>query len=117
MRANAVAILLEIVFATLLGADLAAAASSDFDDARRQQDAGRYAEAERLYRAVLKAQPRSVPALTNLGVVLAKQGNYSEAVTTYKQVLGLAPDLLPVRMNLGIAYYQAQGYAEAAGWF
>ena len=109
-------ILLEIVLAGLLCPE-ACAASTDFDEARRQQDAGHYVEAEKLYRAVLRAQPKSVPALTNLGVVLAKQRKYGEAVTAYKNVLRLAPDLLPVRINLGIAFYQAEQYAEAADWF
>jgi tetratricopeptide (TPR) repeat protein len=86
MRAQAIPILLEIVLAGLLHPD-ACAASSDFDKARRLQDAARYAEAEKLYRAVLKSQPRSVPALTNLGVVLARQGKYGEAVTAYRRFL------------------------------
>ena len=116
MGSQAIIILLEIVLATLFCQD-ARTASTDFDDARRHQDAGRYAEAEKLYRVVLKAQPKSVPALTNLGVVLARQGKYSEAVTAYRKVLRLDPDLLPVRMNLGIAFYQAAQYAEAADWF
>ncbi|HET6962450.1 MAG TPA: tetratricopeptide repeat protein, partial [Terriglobia bacterium] len=98
MRAKAIPVLLEIILAALLRADACTAASSDFDEARRQQEAGRYVEAEKLYRAVLKVQPKSVPALTNLGVVLARQGKYGEAVTAYKKVLRLDPDLLPVRM-------------------
>src|SRR5262245_35903308 len=111
MRTQVTVVLLEIVLTAVC------TASSDFDEARRQQDAGRYAEAEKLYGAVLKTKPRSVPALTNLGVVLARQGKFGEAVTAYKKALQLAPDLVPVKMNLGIVLYQTEQYAEAADWF
>ena len=72
MRVQALFFLIEILFSAFF-CPAASPAFSDFDDARRQQDEA-YREAERLCRAVLKAQPKSVPALTNLGVVLARQG-------------------------------------------
>src|SRR5262245_53787360 len=54
--------------------------ASRFEDARRLQEEGRYAEAEAAYRAVLETEPRSIAALTNLGVTLARQKRFTEAI-------------------------------------
>src|SRR3989442_11600579 len=89
---------------------------SDFEQARKLQNEGRYSEAEQLYRAVLKAQPKSVPAWTNLGVVLSRQGKHAEAVSAYKKVLQLDPSLHPVKLNLAIAYYQSGDWTQAVKW-
>ncbi len=56
---------------------------SSFDQARKFQLAGEFAEAERLYRTFLKDHPASVPALTNLGVVLARQGKHLQIGSRY----------------------------------
>src|SRR5437867_12787008 len=86
------------------------APGSDFDKARRLQEMGRYPEAERLYRAVLALDPDSVPALTNLGVVLSRQGKHSDAIAAYQRVLRLAPALTEVKLNLALAYYHSAAW-------
>ena len=93
-----------------------AAIQSPFDRARRLQEEGRYAEAESLYRSVLKAQPDSIPALTNLGVVLARQGKHAEAVTSYQRALKLDPSLTGLRLNVGIAYFRSEDWKNAVIW-
>src|SRR5438093_4456467 len=89
-----------LVFCFAFPGDSTAFSDSDFDKARRLQEMGRYPEAERLYRAILAVEPDSVPALTNLGVVLSRQGNHSAAIAAYQHVLRLAPDLAEVKLNL-----------------
>lgn len=75
--------------ATLLTACIVCAAQqSAFDVARSLQDLGRYAEAEKYYQRALKSDPRSVPALTNLGVVLARQGKYRANISMQLPLIG-----------------------------
>ncbi|MGH8246317.1 MAG: tetratricopeptide repeat protein, partial [Gammaproteobacteria bacterium] len=85
-----------LVFCCVFSGDFAAFSDSDFDKARRLQEMGRYPEAERLYRAVLAVDPDSVPAQTNLGVVLSRQGKHSAAIAAYQRVLRLGPALAEV---------------------
>ena len=104
-----------LVFCFALSGDLAAFADSDFDKARQLQDLGNYSEAERLYRAVLAVDPDSVPALTNLGVVLSRQGKHSDAIAAYQRVLRLDPALAEVKLNLALAYYHSSQWDKAVG--
>src|SRR5688572_10563111 len=75
---------------------------------------GRYPEAERFYRRVLAVEPDSIPALTNLGVVLSRQGKHSAAINAYQRVLRLDPALLEVKLNLALAYYHSAAWEKAA---
>ena len=77
---------------------------------------GSYAEAERLYRLALAVEPDSVPALTNLGVVLSRQGKYPAAIAAYQRVLRLDPTLTGVKLNLALAYYHSADWEKAARW-
>src|SRR6266536_3603565 len=103
-----------LVLCFALSGDSAAFSDSDFDKARRLQEMGRYPEAERLYRAVLAVDPDSVPALTNLGVVLSRQGKHSAAIAAYQRALRLAPALTEVKLNLALAYYHSAAWEKAA---
>src|SRR6185312_9217367 len=67
-------------------------AESAFDVGRELQRRGDYSAAEQSYRTFLHQEPRSVPALTNLGVVLAHQGRFHEAIGTYRKALSIAPE-------------------------
>lgn len=94
-----------------------AAQQPAFDIARRLQDQGRFAEAETYYRRSLKSDPRSVPALTNLGVVLARQGKYIDAIAAYRSALAIDPSWTAPKVNLAIAYFQIGDCKCAAQWF
>jgi tetratricopeptide (TPR) repeat protein len=103
--------------ATLLTACIVCAAQqSAFDIARSLQDQGRYAEAETYYRRALKSDPQSVPALTNLGVVLARQGKYIDAIAAYRSALALDPSGAAPKVNLAIAYFQIGDCKSATEW-
>ena len=88
-----------------------------FEAARSKQAQGDFASAERLYRGFLKTHPASVPALTNLGVVLARQGRYSAAIAMYDSALKIDPSALPALINLGLSYYRMSEWHNAAEKF
>lgn len=75
-------------------------------DVLRQQgedlyNAGRYSEAESVFRACLIAAPRDAGAHYNLGVVLAKQDRYHEAIVCFTAALKHNPDLSLAYTNVG----------------
>ncbi|HEY2890820.1 MAG TPA: tetratricopeptide repeat protein [Dongiaceae bacterium] len=53
--------------------------------------AGKLAEAERLYRAHLAAEPRAALALSNLGHILQERGEHEAAVELYERAIALKP--------------------------
>ncbi|HXE10522.1 MAG TPA: tetratricopeptide repeat protein [Bryobacteraceae bacterium] len=88
-------------------------AESAFDVGRELQRRGDYSAAEQSYRTFLHQEPRSVPALTNLGVVLAHQGRFHEAIEIYRKALSIAPEALPVKIDLALAYYRLGAWNDA----
>lgn len=61
--------------------------------AMAHHQAGRVAEAERLYRAVLETQPRNPDAHHNLGVLAIQTGRPHEALAFFKAAVEVAPRL------------------------
>ena len=55
--------------------------------AQTLQSKGRLAEAETLYRQVLKSHPDAVPALEGLGVLVFQQGRAGEAATLFERAV------------------------------
>ncbi len=88
-----------------------------FLTARASQQAGNLALAEQQYRTLLRAEPRFVPALTNLGVVLVQQGRVSEGIEAYRAALRVDPQSLQARVDLGLAYFRSEQWEKAAGTF
>lgn len=88
-----------------------------FERAARALAEGRYAEAESGFQEVLKAEPASLSALANLGVVYAKTERYDLAIDTYERALRLRPDAPPLRLNLGLALLKQERHAEALAQF
>lgn len=71
-------------------------------------------EAIRLYEELIKIQPDSVEARTNLGVALAHIGRYNEAVAQYDEALKRAPDNPSILLNLALAWYKQAAFDKAA---
>jgi tetratricopeptide (TPR) repeat protein len=65
--------------------------------------AGRMAEAERGYRAILKERPDHVEALHYLGVLLHQRGDDEDAAKLMDRALGLAPNASACWSNRGLA--------------
>ena len=62
---------------------------------------GKFEEAERLYREILKTQPEHLDANNNLGIVLASRGKLKQAKEYYKKAIVLNPDFVFAYNNLG----------------
>jgi protein O-GlcNAc transferase len=66
--------------------------SEEFQRGLTALQAGNLNEAERLLQGALRAEPKHVPALNLLGVVLGRLGRNAEAVASYDRALAAAPD-------------------------
>ncbi len=83
------------------------------DDAIRHHEAGRLDEAERLYRAMLDAEPRHPDALHLLGVLLTQLGEYDEAIAHIRAALNVDRDSALFQSSLAQACYRTGRIAEA----
>ncbi len=72
---------------------IAATLAETLRQAVEHHRAGRLAEAEQLYRAILRVQPRQPDANHNLGVLALNVGNYLAALPFLKAALAAGPDV------------------------
>jgi tetratricopeptide (TPR) repeat protein len=79
--------------------------------ALRQQ--GGFAEAEILYRDVLRERPESLAALEGLGVILLQHGKVDEAARWFAQGLTVRPDAPRIHLYLGEALRLLKRFDEA----
>jgi predicted Zn-dependent protease len=97
------------VQATPQSADLAVRSR----EAARAMENGRFDEAVRIYRDLLRTLPDEPGLLMNLGMALAMGGHEGEALVPLERALALKPDLVPARLFLGSSYL-ALGQPEKA---
>ena len=90
---------------------------NSFRAALAQHEAGQFEAAERLYRSVLRDQPRHPNALHMVGLLAQRRGRLQEAVTLMRRALELAPDVPEFHNNLGIALALAEGPESAIRHF
>jgi tetratricopeptide (TPR) repeat protein len=83
------------------GAPLSDRAEELFQRALHWHQKGLLAEAERLYREVLRLDPGRLGALNNLGNVLQSLGRLTEAENCYRDVLAREPQAPEALYNLG----------------
>lgn len=77
--------------------------------------AGRPAEAEPLYRAVVDALPDNADALHLLGLALSEQDRFDDALALIERAIELNPDAAPFRHNIAGIYRRVGRISEAAG--
>jgi len=77
------------------------------------EQAGRNAEAESAWRALLKLQPTSAEAYAHLGFLESQQQRYAQAIPLYRKALALDPRMPALRMNLGLALFKAGELKDA----
>jgi Flp pilus assembly protein TadD len=75
--------------------------------------AGRLAEAEAIYRQIIKTQPENFHALHNLGIVHAQRGYYAEAVHQFELALKANPDSAEAHNNHGSALKDLNRFDDA----
>ena len=63
--------------------------------------AGKFKEAEQIYRAILQIHPMHTAVHNNLGVILNKLGRLEEAEVSYKKAIALKSDYVLAHFNLG----------------
>jgi tetratricopeptide (TPR) repeat protein len=88
-------------------------ASRLFAQALEVHRAGKIAEAEAAYRALLSATPDNPEALHYLGLAAFQAGRIAEAEAPMRRALELRPDIAFFHSNYGLLL-QAQGQLEAA---
>ncbi len=86
---------------------------SDIDRALELHQAGRLAEAEVLYRQILRTQPQHADALHLLGVIAHQRGEHEAAVTQIAQAIHIDRGVAAYHNNLGEAL-RAQGKLDQA---
>ena len=88
-----------------------------FFQAVAHQQAGRHADAERDYRALLARNPRVAAAHNNLGMLLDTQARYDEAEQCFRAALAVKPANPEALNNLGAVLRQNHQYDEALRCF
>jgi tetratricopeptide (TPR) repeat protein len=81
--------------------------------AAEHQKEGRYGEAERLYRRVLREHPRNVDAMRLLAAIAARAGRADEAERLLERAISIAPDFLAAIIDLGRLRKEQDRFAEA----
>jgi predicted O-linked N-acetylglucosamine transferase (SPINDLY family) len=76
-------------------------------------NAGRLAEAQRIYRQILSQQPDHADALHLLGVLAGQTGRLDSAVELIRRAIRLRPDLADAYINLGVVL-KANGQLDEA---
>lgn len=90
-----------------------AAAQRSFDEAVRALRAGRSADAERGFRALVQSDPELGGPHANLGLVLRQGGKLAESAAALERAVQLSPRQ-PVYLNqLGITYRQQGQFQKA----
>ena len=77
------------------------------------QQAGRLAEAEGIYRQILRENPRHPVAWVNLGAVLVAEEKFDEAIDAFRTATRVRPDLIEAHYNLGLMLNTQDRLAEA----
>jgi tetratricopeptide (TPR) repeat protein len=90
----------------------AADASSDFEQANKCYEQGKYADAVSLYEKMLKQGNASAAVYFNRGNAYFKMGQLGHAIASYRQAEQLAPRDPELRANLQFVRKQAQGGAS-----
>jgi tetratricopeptide (TPR) repeat protein len=75
-----------------------------YAQALRLQNEGQLAQAETLYKQVLKIAPRHLAAINNLGVVYMQQKKYQQAIARFDEALHVRHDYVKAHYNLACVY-------------
>ncbi len=81
--------------------------------AKSLQVRGRFAEAEALYREVLRDATDTAPALEGLGVLIFQQGRSAEAAELFARGVAICPDSARFHANLGEALRSTERVQKA----
>ena len=74
---------------------------------------GQNAEAEEIWGAIAKADPRDAEALAHLGLLEARQEHYVTAIDDYRRAAAINANLPGLQMNLGLALFKVGQFPNA----
>lgn len=84
-----------------------------FSQALKLHEAGRFDEAERLYRQILETAPENPDVLNLLGLVAQAKGIHEEAISLFDQAVRISPQHAPYCFNLALSLAATGKYYEA----
>jgi len=87
--------------------------ASTFSQALALHQAGRLAEAEKIYGQILKVQPNHFDSLHLVGVIYAQRGSHVESVRQIDVALKINPKAAPAHNNRGIALQKLKRLDDA----
>ena len=79
--------------------------------------AGKFAEAEAIYRRILAIETTNVDVMQMLGVLASQTGRFALAEQLLRQAAGIAPHIAGIQNNLGLALMHQEKHADAATAF
>ena len=88
-------------------------AQSPSEHAARAMRDARFADAEKIYREMVRSQPDEPRLRMNLGLALHSSGKYAEAAAEFEKFLKAAPQPGPAHFLLGVARLKLRKYCEA----
>jgi tetratricopeptide (TPR) repeat protein len=77
-----------------------------YEQALQRQHEGKLKEAKKLYKKVVKLNPRNVQALNNLGVIYMNQKTYKWAIIRFNDAIKIKHDYTDAHYNLACLYAQ-----------
>ena len=80
-------------------------------------DAGRYGEADRLFRQALRNNPNDPNLLLNIGRLRIKQAQYPEARQQFRRVISMEGSRLEAYYLMGNAFFKEQQFEQAAAYY
>jgi Flp pilus assembly protein TadD len=90
--------------------------ASAFSQALALHQAGRLAEAEQIYRQILKVEHNHFDSLHLLGVIYHQRGRDAEAVLQIERALKIDPHNVFALSNRGLALQELKRFDEAGRW-
>ena len=96
-----------------LDAERRRAVPANLNAAKGFHQRGQIAEAEKMYRAILQAEPKHVDATYLLGVALLQQHRFEAAEQQLRLAIGLQPHIAMLHYNRGLALQQLGRHQEA----
>src|SRR6476469_6699160 len=87
--------------------------SSSRSRAMTLEKQGQSTEAEQIWSAIAKADPRNAEALAHLGLLEARQEHFDAAIDYYRSALAIDPNLPGLQMNLGLTLFKVSQFPDA----
>lgn len=88
-----------------------------FERAQKALISGDYVSARQGFLNVLKSDPNSAAAYTDLGVTYQRMGDFDDAIIALEKAKSFAPAAPGIDLNLGLAYYRKQEFKRAIPFF